>query len=259
MDRLSILPDDLIFKILSFVQSIVSVSTNLLSKRWCSLWKHVPNLVYLDPHIECEYWRASRFIDKFLLLRDAHALETMHLYISQNCPPTHIETWVGIAVSRGVRDLLVFRCRPCFRPIRLPRSLYTCKTIATLSLHQAFIVDVPLNICFPSLKSLSLEFVEFPSDETVHRLLSGCRVLEDLKVARWSHDNVKTFKIMVPSLQRLTVDDVFINTTRKQRHTEGKNRRYVVGITRYSDDIPTIFSLSMPLFSCSVYKNIIDR
>ncbi|CAN6850042.1 unnamed protein product [Brassica oleracea] len=211
MDRMSLLPDDLIFKILSFVPSKVSVSTRLLSKRWCSLWKHVPNLRYFDPHIDSEYWRASRFIDKFLLLRDAHAsLGSMHLYISQNCPPTDIETWVGIAVSRGVRDLLVHRCRPCFRPTRLPRSLYTCETLVTLSLQQAIIVDVPLNICFPSLKSLSLIFVDFPSDDDiVHRLLSGCRVLEDLKVVRW-YDIMKTFKIMVPSLQRLTVDDVFL-------------------------------------------------
>ncbi|XP_033139822.1 putative FBD-associated F-box protein At5g56440 [Brassica rapa] len=211
MDRMSLLPDDLIFKILSFVPSKVSVSTSLLSKRWCSLWKHVPNLRYFDPHINSEYWRASRFIDKFLLLRDPHvSLDSMHLYISQNCPPTDIETWVGIAVSRGVRDLLVLRCRPCFRPIRLPRSLYTCETLATLSLEQAIIVDVPLNICFPSLKSLSLIFVEFPSDETVHRLLSGCCVLEDLKVVRCGHDKVKTFKIMVPSLQRLTLEDLFL-------------------------------------------------
>ncbi|CDY68976.1 BnaCnng61240D [Brassica napus] len=33
MDRMSLLPDDLIFKILSFVPSKVSVSTRLLSKR----------------------------------------------------------------------------------------------------------------------------------------------------------------------------------------------------------------------------------
>lgn len=129
MDRMNLLPDDLIFKILSFVPSKVTVTTSLLSKRWRSLWKHVPALVYADPYIDSEYWRASRFIDKFLLLRDnAHAsLETIRLYVSQNCPLTDIETWVGIAVSLGVRNLLVHRSRPCFLPIRLP----TYETLVT--------------------------------------------------------------------------------------------------------------------------------
>ncbi|KAF8107503.1 hypothetical protein N665_0120s0027 [Sinapis alba] len=212
MDRLSLLPDELIFKILFFLPSQFAViTTSLLSKRWCSLWKHVPNLRYFDQHSESEYWRASRFIDKFLLLQDnAHALETVHLYVNQFGPLTDIETWLGVAVSRGVRNLIFYQYSSTiwYQPIRLPKSMYTCETLVTLSLRHAFIVDVPLNICFTSLKSLSLEFVSFLSDDDiVHRLLSGCRVLEELNVVRCGYYKVKTFKIMVPTLQRLTVYD----------------------------------------------------
>ncbi|RID74156.1 hypothetical protein BRARA_B01269, partial [Brassica rapa] len=218
MDRLSLLPDDLIFKILSFFPSKAIVTTSLLSKRWCSLWKHVPNLGYSDPYIESEYWSASRFIDKFLLLQDnAHALQTLYLCVNRSCPPEDIETWVGVAVSRGVRDILFYQySRTYYCPIRLPRSLYTCDTLVTLSLLHTFIVDVPLAICFPSLKSLTLESVDFllSDDDIVHRLLSGCRVLEDLKVDVLINGNPVPgpdagFVIKAPCLKSLAITSKF--------------------------------------------------
>ncbi|KAF3577947.1 hypothetical protein DY000_02034756 [Brassica cretica] len=91
--------------------------------------------------------------------------------------------------------------------IRLPGSLYTCQTLVTLRLLYTFIVDVPLTICFPSLKTLRLRRVEFSNDEIVPRILSGCPVLEDLTVVREHNGSVKNITIMVPSLLRLTVLD----------------------------------------------------
>uniref|UniRef100_A0A0D3B363 FBD domain-containing protein n=1 Tax=Brassica oleracea var. oleracea TaxID=109376 RepID=A0A0D3B363_BRAOL len=93
------------------------------------------------------------------------------------------------------------------RKIRLPGSLYTCQTLVSLTLFSAVIVDVPLTICFPSLKTLRLRRVEFSNDEIVPRILSGCPVLEDLTVVREHNGSVKNITIMVPSLLRLTVLD----------------------------------------------------
>lgn len=65
------------------------------------------------------------------------------------------------------------------------------------------------NICFPSLKTLFLWFVDLLSDdEIVSRLLSGCHVLTELNVARLSNARVKTFTNFVPSLQCLTIVDI---------------------------------------------------
>ncbi|CAN6812728.1 unnamed protein product, partial [Brassica oleracea] len=111
-------------------------------------------------------------------------------------------------VERGVRKLR-FHNYP-FGPkeaIRLPGSLYTCQTLVSLTLFSAVIVDVPLTICFPSLKTLRLRRVEFSNDEIVPRILSGCPVLEDLTVVREHNGSVKNITIMVPSLLRLTVLD----------------------------------------------------
>ncbi|XP_010483117.1 PREDICTED: putative FBD-associated F-box protein At5g56440 [Camelina sativa] len=212
MDRISLLPDDVILKILSSVLTKVAVSTSILSKRWRYLWKHVPKLEYHDPSGDSEHWRASRFVDKFLLLHEAPVLETLHLTLSRNFSPTDIETWIHIAISRGVRKLHIFRYRPSSGLIRLPRSLYTCETLVTLNLHAEcmFTVDyVPLTISFRSLKALYLYLVKFLSDEIIHRILSGCPVLEELRlVVRGGDDGVKTFTIAVPSLQRLTAIDL---------------------------------------------------
>ncbi|KAL0670798.1 hypothetical protein Bca4012_033502 [Brassica carinata] len=170
MDRISSLPDDLILRIVSFPRTEVAITTSLLSKGWRDVWKHVPKL---------EYYQRG-------------------LGGSANT----------VAISRDVRKLR-FHNYP-FGPkedIRLPGSLYTCQTLVTLRLLYTFIVDVPLTICFPSLKTLRLRRVEFSNDEIVPRILSGCPVLEDLTVVREHNGSVKNITIMVPSLLRLTVLD----------------------------------------------------
>ncbi|XP_013623860.1 PREDICTED: putative FBD-associated F-box protein At5g56440 [Brassica oleracea var. oleracea] len=202
MDRISPLPDDLILKILSFPRTEVAITTSLLSKRWRDVWKHVPKLEYYAP-------RASPFVHNFLLLHKAPVLQTMHVRLSQNHRPTDIEIWFRVAVERGVRKLRFHNY--LFGPeeaIRLPGSLYTCQTLVSLTLFSAVIVDVPLTICFPSLKALRLRHVEFSNDEIVPRILSGCPVLEDLAITRVNNGNMKTFTIMIPSLLRLAVWDL---------------------------------------------------
>ncbi|XP_020871687.1 putative FBD-associated F-box protein At5g56440 [Arabidopsis lyrata subsp. lyrata] len=209
MDRISLLSDDLLLKILSMVQTKDTVTTSLLSKRWCSLWKHVPKVTYMDLNYpNTEFWRPSRFVDKFLLLNKAPVLEGMTLTLGRTCRPTDIQTWISFAISRGVRNLYIYRYRPGSGLIRLPRSLYTCETLVKLFLEGDFIMDyAPLTNSFRSLKVSTLFLVNFSSNEIVDRFFSGCLVLEDLIVVRGNNDNVKIFTISVPSLQRLTVID----------------------------------------------------
>lgn len=201
MDRISQLSDDLILKILSFPITEVAITTSLLSKRWRNVWKHVPKLEYYAP-------RFSTFIQNFFLLHEAPVLETMNVKLDQHHRHTDIEIWFRVAIPRGVRTLQ-FHNYPIVpkEAIRLPGSLYTCQTLVTLALVSAVIVDVPLTIWLPSLKTLILTRVEFSNDEIVPRLLSGCPVLEDLTVVREHNRNMRNITIMVPSLQRLTVLD----------------------------------------------------
>ncbi|KAL9859060.1 putative leucine-rich repeat domain superfamily, F-box-like domain superfamily [Arabidopsis thaliana] len=55
MDRISLLLDDVVFKILSLVPTKDVVSTNILSKRRRYLWKQVPKLEFLDTSSDTEH------------------------------------------------------------------------------------------------------------------------------------------------------------------------------------------------------------
>lgn len=67
-------------------------------------------------------------------------------------------------------------------PIRLPESLYTCKKLGFLQLRGAVLVDVLDPVCLPPLITLFLIDVAYSDEESVHRLLSGCPILECLVV-----------------------------------------------------------------------------
>lgn len=207
MDMISLFSDDLILKILSFAPTKVAITTSLLSTRWRYLWKYVPKLEYCDPCQTTAHWKAQLFVDKFLLLQRAPVLETLQLSLGQNCRPTDIESWISIAIARGVRDLHLSQYKPVSGTVTLPMSLYTCEALVVLKLHGDIIADVPSNINFKSLKMLSLRVVKFSSDEVVDRLLSSCPILEDLSVLRRSDDNVKIITIAGPLLQKLVISD----------------------------------------------------
>ncbi|CAA7055985.1 unnamed protein product [Microthlaspi erraticum] len=91
----------------------------------------------------------------------------------------------------------------------MPKSLYTCKTLARLSPTDKILVDVPFPVSLPSLTRLELSCVVYRDEESHVRLLSGCPVLKDLTVLRSDNvgrvdDNVRKFRVKVPSLLNLT-------------------------------------------------------
>lgn len=59
----------------------------------------MPKLKVYEPYFDTEDWRASRIIEKFLLLRKAPVLETMHLTVGRNCSHVDMETWVSVAIA----------------------------------------------------------------------------------------------------------------------------------------------------------------
>ncbi|CAH2070251.1 unnamed protein product [Thlaspi arvense] len=215
MDRISELSDELLVKILSVVPTKVAVSTSILSKRWEFLWMWVPKLEYNDVNditdtngSESSLQRYRDFINKNLPLHRAPIIESLCLrFRSASFRPEDINLWVGIAVSRCVRELSI-----CYLPyndepgVALPSSLHTCKSLVTLKIEgMEIIVDVPGTGCLPCLKTLELRNVAYSSEDSLGLLLSCCPVLEDLFIERVEGDNVKALVVVVPSLQRLSL------------------------------------------------------
>ncbi|XP_019058571.1 PREDICTED: FBD-associated F-box protein At5g56370-like [Tarenaya hassleriana] len=75
MDRISVLPDELLLRILSLVPMKDVVRTMILSKRWQSLWTMVPKLEYNCVGHKTEHEIFTEFVYRSLLLNRAPILE----------------------------------------------------------------------------------------------------------------------------------------------------------------------------------------
>ncbi|XP_009142035.1 F-box/LRR-repeat protein At3g26922-like [Brassica rapa] len=202
-DRISDLPDALLLLILSLIPTVDVVRTCVLSKRWTSLWEHVPKLDY---SYKTDKKMSHQFVHRFLISRKPCLLESMRLIVGSHCEAINIPIWIKYAVEHGLREL---ELDPYSEKgnIRLPSNIYACKTLEVLTLKYCVHVDVPNTpVCFKSLKILKLQLVHFKNDESVRRLFSSCPNLEKLDVKRYV-DNVVNFTIEVPSLKSLTIHD----------------------------------------------------
>lgn len=212
MDIISQLGDDLLLRILSCVPTKDVVATSLLSKRWRSLWKLVPQLEYDDSNHIGDYKIFSQYVYRSLLSNKAPVLEYLHLNLGMDCPVIDISLWIDIAVSRRVSELKI-DIRSCQEvSFSLPSSVYTSETLETLTLVNYVYLDVPVSVSLPSLTSLTLENVDYVDEQTLPRLLSGCPNLEELFVQRHEADETMDATVVVPSLQRLTMLDIFSGT-----------------------------------------------
>ncbi|KAJ0250541.1 F-box domain-containing protein [Hirschfeldia incana] len=216
MDRISGLSDELLVKILSFLPTKDAVSTSILSKQWKFLWMWLPKLEYSEYHAnppDASAFRYRDFIDKNLPLHRAPFIESLVLKSSnpQLFRPEDINSWVGIAVSRSLRELsLRIRYKSIGNKpfVPLPSSLYTCNSLTTLKLKgESIFVDVPQSVSLPCLKTLKLRDVTYLNDDSLRLLLSNCPVLEDLLIDRYgdADDNVRAVVVKVSALQRLTL------------------------------------------------------
>ncbi|CAA7025387.1 unnamed protein product [Microthlaspi erraticum] len=164
---------------LSCVPTKDVVATSLLSKRWRSL-----------------------------LSNKAPVLDYLHLYLGGECPIVDIGLWIEIAVTRHVRELEIsIPTSKEGRSVGLPSSVYTSETLESLTLSNCVLLDVPVNVCLPSLKSLSLELVDYIDNASLPHLLSGCPNLEVLFLQRYDGEATTSSTVVVPSLQRLTIWD----------------------------------------------------
>ncbi|XP_019084696.1 PREDICTED: FBD-associated F-box protein At5g56370-like [Camelina sativa] len=200
MDRISFLPDDFLLQILSLLTTKDVLKTSLLSKRWRNLWKLVHKLEYIDyTKNAADHARFLLFVDRSLLLNTAPILESLSFKFDRQCNDVDIGFWVRIAVERGLRH---FDYYP-YPPSKLPQSLFTCGTLMVLKLTNVSLADVKFPVSFPLLKVLHLRWVIYFDDETPQKLLSSCLILQELVVDRQRNDNVTTFPITLPLLQKL--------------------------------------------------------
>ncbi|XP_019100094.1 PREDICTED: F-box/FBD/LRR-repeat protein At3g26920-like [Camelina sativa] len=186
---------------------------SVLAKRWRSLWKMMPCLDF-EYSGRTSYETFSNNVCRCLLSHQAPVLQSLDLwiYFTKGTSSIDIGILVGTAFGLHVRKL-VLNIFTGGEPFKFPSSLYNCETLETLELGSnlgSVLVDVPSPVCRKSLRTLRLIEVDYKDDESIINLLSGCINLENLVVnlnGDESCENVETFTIAVPSLQRLTIID----------------------------------------------------
>uniref|UniRef100_A0A2P2IUF9 Putative F-box/FBD/LRR-repeat protein At4g03220 isoform X1 n=1 Tax=Rhizophora mucronata TaxID=61149 RepID=A0A2P2IUF9_RHIMU len=174
-DRLSVLPDDIIHHIFSYLDAPVVVQTSFLSRRWRQLWTTCPHL-----KIQCSsafFVRRPLFLDKFVtnvLSYRNHDSLLQKVQASMFCIGSSDSVRASVidyAISHGVTHLSL--CFVYGTPI--PQQLSACKSLKTLSLRGFFIPEQPF--CSLLLTTLHLSnSLTVDLKETVNALIPSMLV-----------------------------------------------------------------------------------
>lgn len=249
VDRLSSLPQDVLSYILSLMPTKFAVRTSLLSKTWRYTWTFVHNLdfdtidarkyMYVDWVLErCKTSHVKIFRVQFSYHYDlkSYSRELISKAIRFNVHELDIEGW----------------------DLRLPSSLYICKTLTRLKLDSN---KSPTMDTFPNCSSLvnlpNLKTLDVVIDgiywESALKLIHGCPVLENLyvKMGCWKGDTyfkIPTLKRLNLKVTELITDTVILNLP---------NLKYFLfdGCMSFPFVIEEMTSLIEAKASCRVYRS----
>ncbi|KAJ7950448.1 FBD-associated F-box protein [Quillaja saponaria] len=219
-DRISNLPDPLLSRILSFLPTKQAVLTSILSNRWKLLWTWVSNFDFDDRICaqqseeiddEEDHMSFPQFVSRVLLLCNSQPIKKFRLKCdSLNSNSFDVNTWVSTAITRKVEQLelsVSFK-----KDFELSHSLFTCKTIVGLKLNGgkggSIILNVNSPVHFPFLKTLHLEEITYPDQDSFRRFFSGFQVLENLVVKEFyiMENAYADFEINLPNLLKAELD-----------------------------------------------------
>ncbi|KAF7825232.1 F-box/FBD/LRR-repeat protein [Senna tora] len=183
-DRFSDLSDSLICHILSYIPTKEAVATSILAKRWKPLWRYTHSIDFDDhkyKNNETRYSRFVHFVNTILFsLDNSHPIKRFHLKSKSTFTSNeNMNVWVNFALQHKVEHLEIESGQIT---TKLPSSIFTCKTIVVMKLHQAKFDDAISSIRLPSLRTLHLCDVFFSSSWCLVELLSNCELLENLVI-----------------------------------------------------------------------------
>ncbi|KAI3843013.1 hypothetical protein MKW92_014549, partial [Papaver armeniacum] len=217
-DRISILPDAILFLILAFLDMKTVVKTSILSTRWRSIWKSV-SIMELDTRAffdseSKEVLPFIGFVNTILILRDTSDIETFVLYWDNksNEIAIHLNSWILAALSHNVQVLHIeIRCNSTLT-FKLPHQLFISHSLTDLTLDfdggmLASNIFLPDSMRLPRLKSLALySFIGGEGLMWVNKLLSSCPVLSILIIRdMWVKDDDEGINVDCHELEHLEI------------------------------------------------------
>ncbi|KAJ4748785.1 F-box/RNI-like superfamily protein [Rhynchospora pubera] len=195
-DLIGQLPDSILARILSFLSTKEAVRTCLLSKRWTTLWTHVPSIDFnfadFIPENASDYKEVYYYFHKFKRI-----IQSVIDHRQDSLPGGFRLVWLydtsyGFGPSFGwipqVMNLkplsLCLTAKTRRASLVLPSCLFDSpfleKLVLKIETKHGVLFD-SLSINLPRLNSLDLSFVNIDS-HLMKNLLSGCVMLEELKL-----------------------------------------------------------------------------
>ncbi|RHN68459.1 putative FBD domain, leucine-rich repeat domain, L domain-containing protein [Medicago truncatula] len=189
VDSLNEFQDDKLSLILFFLPVKDAFRTTILSKRWVPL-RHSRVVHHFDDIQSgvnnIETWiQFCQMLDTILLSPRAqrHTLKSFHLKCQCNFwqfEHSNINQWVEAAIRRHVQDLSLF----LLSRVSLTSAIFYSKTLVVLKLTNLLVETMShYSVHLPSLKTLHMIDVHLDDMEDLKKLISGCPMLEDLKIA----------------------------------------------------------------------------
>ncbi|KAL5718471.1 hypothetical protein ACHQM5_011371 [Ranunculus cassubicifolius] len=223
-DRLSALPDEVIYHILSFLEMREVVKTTcLLSNKWKYFWMSTPTLRFDNgfdnggPDCDFPRWgcrptfstckaclmrrdRFKHFVNNVLNRRSSNLVK-FQLEDQHKVNPALVNEWVNAALARKVQDVDI--SIDVTKILLLPQMLFS-SDVKVLKLRLKCDARVPNLMCAAAwIKKLDLEHVTLPDGNTNGELVLSFSALESLRVARCDITHLKVISISTPVLESL--------------------------------------------------------
>ncbi|XP_057444871.1 F-box/FBD/LRR-repeat protein At3g14710-like [Lotus japonicus] len=212
-DMISNLPDFIIGHILSFLPTKDAVRTSVLSKSWTYRWTFITDLHFEDTgRYSNRIVRRNLFLSfvyRVLLYLNSSSIQSFSLTISEKYEPCHLDQWISVVVSRGVKKL----CVNSENKLTLSsHSIMKYKSLEQLVLCVVGCeIKVPTTACLSSLTVLNLSGIEFfgGTSNNSGKLHLDFPVLRTYKTTdcTWS-PRIKCVTLKAPLLEVVSIKDV---------------------------------------------------
>ncbi|KAL7609448.1 hypothetical protein Lser_V15G10550 [Lactuca serriola] len=200
-DRLSIMPDELIHKILFCYDMKFAVQTCLLSSRWKLVWTLMPCLDFSSRQF-CTLHKFAEFVTHVLSRRN-HQIEVSFVKLDfyGAADQDFVREIANYALSHNVQQLTVSSSFSNSRQV-YPSCLFRSQSLKhftlTCNYMRLFTTKTEAPLDFPSLTTLNLSYIILSGD-----VFSKCVNLKNLTLEWFTIKDVEVFDIITPRLSNL--------------------------------------------------------